>query len=69
MDISEHDDKTLRQVSSSKQTKKIVCKPKTDPLERKMKEDKKVIVETVRPKSWPNKIEVYLQFCKTYLKL
>ncbi|KYN13608.1 BTB/POZ domain-containing protein 8 [Trachymyrmex cornetzi] len=58
MAISEHNDKTLKQTSSVKQTKKILCKPKTDPLERKMQGDKQVICETVRPKSWPNKIEV-----------
>ncbi|KYN50179.1 BTB/POZ domain-containing protein 8 [Cyphomyrmex costatus] len=57
MAISEHNDKTLKQTSSVKQTKKILCKPKTDPLERKMQEDKQVC-ETLRPKSWPNKIEV-----------
>ncbi|XP_012215260.2 serine-rich adhesin for platelets isoform X2 [Linepithema humile] len=59
MAISEHNDKTLKQVSSSsKQPKKVLCKPKTDPLERKMQEDKQATSETVRPKSWPNKIEV-----------
>jgi len=58
MAISEHNDKTLKQPQSSKQTKKVLCKPKTDPLERKMQEDKQTTSETVRPKSWPNKIEV-----------
>ncbi|KAL0100076.1 hypothetical protein PUN28_019501 [Cardiocondyla obscurior] len=58
MAISEHSDKTLKQMPTSKQTKKVLCKPKTDPLERKMQEDKQVSSETVRPKSWPNKIEV-----------
>ncbi|KAM0735099.1 BTB/POZ domain-containing protein 8 [Formica fusca] len=58
MAISEHNDKTLKQIPSSKQTKKVLGKPKTDPLERKMQEDKQVVSETVRPKSWPNKIEV-----------
>ncbi|EZA50353.1 BTB/POZ domain-containing protein [Ooceraea biroi] len=58
MAISEHNDKTLKQVSSSKEMKKILCKSKTDPPERKMQEDKQITVETVRPKSWPNKIEV-----------
>ncbi|XP_011254461.2 uncharacterized protein LOC105250190 isoform X2 [Camponotus floridanus] len=58
MAISEHNDKSLKQVPSSKQTKKVFGKPKTDPLERKMQEDKQVVSETVRPKSWPNKIEV-----------
>ncbi|XP_011874782.1 PREDICTED: uncharacterized protein LOC105565854 isoform X2 [Vollenhovia emeryi] len=58
MAISEHNDKTLKQVPSAKQTKKVLCKPKTDPLERKMQEDKQVTSEPVRPKSWPNKIEV-----------
>lgn len=57
MAISEHSDKTLKQTPSSKQTKKVLCKPKTDPLERKM-QDKLIISETIRPKSWPNKIEV-----------
>jgi len=60
MAISEHNDKTLKQTSSAKQTKKILGKPKTDPLERKMQEDKQVFCETIRPKSWPNKIEVYV---------
>lgn len=59
MAISEHNDKTLKQ--PSKQTKKVLCKPKTDPLERKMQEDKQATSETVRPKSWPNKIEVCLR--------
>ncbi|KAL6265228.1 hypothetical protein P5V15_002010 [Pogonomyrmex californicus] len=58
MAISEHNDKTLKQTPSSKQTKKVLYKPKTDPLERKMQEDKQVTSETIRPKSWPNKIEV-----------
>lgn len=58
MAISEHNDKTLKQIPSSKQTKKVLGKPKTDPLERKMQEDKQVVSETARPKSWPNKIEV-----------
>ncbi|XP_019696075.1 uncharacterized protein LOC105181244 isoform X2 [Harpegnathos saltator] len=58
MAISEHNDKTLKQAPSSKQSKKILCKPKTDPLERKMQEDKQVTNETTRPKSWPNKMEV-----------
>lgn len=64
MAISEHNDKSLKQVPSSKQTKKVFGKPKTDPLERKMQEDKQVVSETVRPKSWPNKIEVCLKFLK-----
>jgi len=75
MVISEHNDKTLKQPQSSKQTKKVLCKPKTDPLERKMQEDKQTTSETVRPKSWPNKIEVCLKFLRifetiscTYLK-
>ncbi|XP_025987836.2 uncharacterized protein LOC105204707 isoform X2 [Solenopsis invicta] len=58
MVISEHNDKTLKPVPSSKQNKKVLYKPKTDPLERKMQEDKQITSETVRPKSWPNKVEV-----------
>lgn len=61
MAISEHNDKALKQVSSSKQTKKVLYKPKTDPMERKMQEDKQTTSETIRPKSWPNKIEVRLR--------
>ncbi|XP_018346840.1 PREDICTED: uncharacterized protein LOC108751249 isoform X1 [Trachymyrmex septentrionalis] len=69
MAISEHNDKTLKQTSSAKQTKKILCKPKTDPLERKMQEDKQIICETVRPKSWPNKIEVKSRYLEPKNKL
>ncbi|XP_072755109.1 uncharacterized protein [Anoplolepis gracilipes] len=57
MAISEHNDKSSKQIPP-KQTKKVFGKPKTDPLERKMQEDKQVSSETVRPKSWPNKVEV-----------
>lgn len=66
MAISEHNDKTLKQIPSSKQTKKVLCKPKTDPLERKMQEDKQIISETIRPKSWPNRIEVRLKILKIF---
>lgn len=71
MVISEHNEKTVRdqtskQASSSKQTKKVLSKPKTDPLERKMQEDKQVTTETIRPKSWPNKIEVYLRSLRIF---
>ncbi|XP_014469902.1 PREDICTED: uncharacterized protein LOC106741948 isoform X2 [Dinoponera quadriceps] len=73
MAISEHNDKTLKQTSAQapmpKPTKKVLCKPKTDPLERKMQEDKQVTSETIRPKSWPNKIEcTQLQVKSRYLE-
>ncbi|XP_020280992.1 uncharacterized protein LOC109853361 isoform X2 [Pseudomyrmex gracilis] len=61
MAISEHNDKTLKQgstSSNSKQPKKVLHKPKTDPLERKMQEDKQTTSETARPRSWSCKIEV-----------
>ncbi|KZC12106.1 BTB/POZ domain-containing protein 8 [Dufourea novaeangliae] len=58
MVISEHNDKTLKQITAVQQTKKVFNKPKSDPLERKMQEDKPATIETSRPKSWPNKIEV-----------
>ncbi|KAG7211468.1 hypothetical protein KM043_010748 [Ampulex compressa] len=59
MVISEHNDKTLKQMTTTQPAKKILNKPKSDPLERKMQEDKQVAAETtIRPKSWPNKIEV-----------
>ncbi|XP_031846717.1 uncharacterized protein LOC116433107 isoform X2 [Nomia melanderi] len=58
MVISKHNDKTLKQMVAVQQTKKVINKPKTDPLERKMQDDKPATTETSRPKSWPNKIEV-----------
>ncbi|XP_076170363.1 uncharacterized protein LOC143148196 isoform X2 [Ptiloglossa arizonensis] len=59
MVISEHNDKTLKQMATVQQTKKVVNKPKSDPLERKMQDDKQATTtDTSRPKSWPNKIEV-----------
>ncbi|XP_029169226.1 uncharacterized protein LOC114939168 isoform X2 [Nylanderia fulva] len=67
MAISEHNDKT-KQIPSSKQTKKVLGKPKTDPLERKMQEDKQVVSETVRPKSWPNKVEVKSRYLEPRIK-
>lgn len=61
MVISEHNDKTLKQMATVQQTKKVVNKPKSDPLERKMQDDKQATTtDTSRPKSWPNKIEVIL---------
>lgn len=64
--MSEHNDKTLKQTPPSKPTKKVLCKPKTDPLERKMQEDKQVNNETIRPKSWPNKMEVSFTTFEVY---
>lgn len=66
MAISEHNDKTIKQTPPSKQTKKVLCKPKTDPLERKMQEDKQITNETIRPKSWPNKMEVSFAIFKIH---
>lgn len=57
MAISEHNDRTLKQTPLL-QTRKVMNKPKTDPLERKIKD--KLLSENdsvSRPKSWP-KIEV-----------
>ncbi|XP_043257035.1 uncharacterized protein LOC122399979 isoform X1 [Colletes gigas] len=58
MVISEHNDKTLKQMATIQQTKKVFNKPKSDPLERKMQDDKQPATDTSRPKSWPNKVEV-----------
>ncbi|XP_053994801.1 uncharacterized protein LOC128885072 isoform X1 [Hylaeus volcanicus] len=58
MVISEHNDRTLKQMTTVQQTKKVINKPKSDPLERKMQDDKPTTADTSRPKSWPNKIEV-----------
>nr|XP_034178164.1 uncharacterized protein LOC117603279 isoform X1 [Osmia lignaria]XP_034178173.1 uncharacterized protein LOC117603279 isoform X1 [Osmia lignaria]XP_034178179.1 uncharacterized protein LOC117603279 isoform X1 [Osmia lignaria]XP_034178184.1 uncharacterized protein LOC117603279 isoform X1 [Osmia lignaria] len=61
MVISEHNHKTLKQMAvvQQQQTKKVFNKPKSDPLERKMQNDKQITTtETNRPKSWPNKLEV-----------
>lgn len=69
MAISEHNDKTLKQISTSsnsKQTKKVLYKPKTDPLERKMQEDKQTTSEIARPRSWSCKIEVCFKFLEMF---
>lgn len=61
MVISEHNDKTLKQSAPAPpQAKKLpLSKPKTDPLDRKMQQEKLVAADmTSRPRSWPNKIEV-----------
>ncbi|XP_020707456.2 uncharacterized protein LOC105684979 isoform X1 [Athalia rosae] len=60
MVISEHNDKTLKQPTVAPQAKKIpISKPKTDPLDRRMHQEKLTASDTVsRPRSWPNKIEV-----------
>ncbi|XP_043801647.1 uncharacterized protein LOC122719685 isoform X1 [Apis laboriosa] len=59
MVISEHNHKTLKQVAvTQQQPKKVFNKPKSDPLERKMQNDKQITTDTNRPKSWPNKLEV-----------
>ena len=59
MAISEHNDRTSKQTPLL-QTRKVMNKPKTDPLERKLQNDKLSIDSNnvSRPKSWPNKIEV-----------
>lgn len=59
MAISEHNDKTMKQMSTT-QTRKVLNKPKSDPVERKLQEDNKPSTSDApsRPKSWPNKIEV-----------
>ncbi|KAJ8688511.1 hypothetical protein QAD02_024306 [Eretmocerus hayati] len=58
MAISEHNDRTSKQTPLL-QKRKVMNKPKTDPLERKMQTEKLMMNETSvsRPKSWP-KIEV-----------
>lgn len=64
MVISEHNDKTFKQTApAAPQVKKIpLSKPKTDPLDRKMQQEKLIASEsTSRPRSWPNKIEVSWQ--------
>ncbi|XP_008559989.1 uncharacterized protein LOC103580120 isoform X1 [Microplitis demolitor] len=58
MTISEAN-KTASKPTVIAQTKKVLPKPKSDPLERKMQDSKLLAAEsTIRPKSWPNKIEV-----------
>ncbi|XP_076248847.1 uncharacterized protein LOC143188463 isoform X1 [Calliopsis andreniformis] len=62
MVISEHNDKTLKQMTAAQPVKKVLNnnnnKPKSDPMERKMPDDKQTTTDATRPKSWPNKIEV-----------
>lgn len=65
MAISEHNDRTLKQTPLL-QTRKIMNKPKTDPLERKV-QNEKLTSDTSsisRPKSWPNKMEVRINYIK-----
>ena len=71
MAISEHNDKTQKQNSTnvtnnSNTAKRILAKPKTDPMERKnlnFQDDKSGSdSNSSRPKSWPNKIEVTINF-------
>ncbi|XP_063988062.1 uncharacterized protein LOC135168097 [Diachasmimorpha longicaudata] len=55
---------------STSQPKKVMIKPKTDPLERKM-QDTKAIVQgesSMRPKSWPNKLEVKSRYLEPRTK-
>lgn len=49
-----------QQQQQQQQPKKVFNKPKSDPLERKMQNDKQTTTDTAssRPKSWPNKLEV-----------
>lgn len=66
MAISEHNDRTQKQSlmngTNNVQPKKVLVKPKTDPMERKnlnLHDDKSGSdSNTSRPKSWPNKVEV-----------
>ncbi|XP_015604321.1 uncharacterized protein LOC107272080 isoform X2 [Cephus cinctus] len=57
--ITEHTDKTIKQATLVPQAKKVLNKPKSDPLERKVQEEKQAPSDSSsRPKSWPNKMEV-----------
>ncbi|KAF7409533.1 hypothetical protein HZH68_003914 [Vespula germanica] len=69
MAISEHNDKTMKQMSTT-QTRKVLNKPKSDPVERKMQEDNKPSTSDApsRPKSWPNKIEVKSRYLEPRTK-
>ena len=59
MAISETTDKTLKPTPLL-QTRKVMNKPKTDPMERKTRNDRfsSEVSNTIRPKTWPNKVEV-----------
>ncbi|XP_051175627.1 uncharacterized protein LOC127290860 isoform X2 [Leptopilina boulardi] len=60
--ITEYNGKSIKSTTTTttttQQTKRVFNKPKTDPLERKMQEEKSTADNPLRPKSWPNKIEV-----------
>ncbi|XP_033224067.1 uncharacterized protein LOC117177463 isoform X2 [Belonocnema kinseyi] len=58
--ITEYNGKSVKSTTTTttQQTKRVVSKPKTDPLERKMQEEKPTTDSALRPKSWPNKAEV-----------
>ncbi|XP_015174495.1 PREDICTED: uncharacterized protein LOC107065377 isoform X3 [Polistes dominula] len=70
MAISEHNDKTMKQMPSIQQTRKVLNKPKSDPVERKLQEDNKPSTSDApsRPKSWPNKIEVKSRYLEPRTK-
>ncbi|XP_015108754.1 uncharacterized protein LOC107035712 [Diachasma alloeum] len=55
---------------STSQPKKVMIKPKTDPLERKMQETRAggQGEATMRPKSWPNKLEVKSRYLEPRTK-
>lgn len=58
MTITTQNDKVSKQITVQP-PKKFIPKPKSDPLERKMPEIKQLATtESIRPKSWPNKLEV-----------
>ncbi|KAI4500018.1 hypothetical protein M0802_004888 [Mischocyttarus mexicanus] len=69
MAISEHNDKTMKQMPTI-QTRKVLNKPKSDPVERKLQEDNKPSTSDApsRPKSWPNKIEVKSRYLEPRTK-
>ncbi|KAF7994913.1 hypothetical protein HCN44_004385 [Aphidius gifuensis] len=56
--------------SNISQIKNIMTKPKTDPLERKMQTTKigQTIEANIRPKSWPNKLEVKSRYLEPRTK-
>ncbi|XP_014216574.1 uncharacterized protein LOC106645267 [Copidosoma floridanum] len=71
MAISEHNDRTLKQTPLL-QTRKIMNKPKTDPLQRKLNNDKSendLTGSFSRPKSWPNKIEVKSRYLEPRIRV
>ncbi|XP_011306908.1 uncharacterized protein [Fopius arisanus] len=62
-------DETVSASKAGVNQKRVMVKPKTDPLERKMQDSSKTVQASgMRPKSWPNKLEVKSRYLEPRTK-